>query len=86
MEGAKRHCRGYGLEEAINFPQLKLMELDWYLGSMDSDPKLYPLHALVTAHTPRYPDTLVLVWAPHVYSFQVKLPRYYANICSVPPL
>ena len=41
--------------------QLKLMKLDWYLSSMDSGPKLYSLHAPVTAHAPRYPDTLVMV-------------------------
>lgn len=61
MGGAKRHCKGHGFEGAINLPQLKLMKPDWYLGSMDSGPKLYSLHPPITAHTPRYPDILVMI-------------------------
>ena len=61
MGGAKTHCEGHGFGEAINLPQLKVMELDWNLGRVDSGPELYPLHNPVSAHTPRYPDSTVLL-------------------------
>lgn len=82
----QRHCKEHGFGEAINLPQLKMMALDWNLGGVESGPELPQLHTPGAVHTPRYPGSMVLVWDPHMCSFQAKLPRYSANIRLMPPL
>lgn len=59
--GPTTHSGGYGCGEAINLPQLEVLGLDWKPGGVDLDLELEPPHNQGAAHTPRYPDSVVLV-------------------------